>query len=327
PIFLLGLGTFLGFAALLPMTGFWPILIVGSLALWLFSTLIPLADVLAMRAQAAGQVDYGWLRAFGSAAFILATIVLGWAMELTGSQAILYGLLICSIALAASARLLPVEPRSGGRPPPIALADTARLAGRPAFLAFLLAVAALQASHGVYYAFGSIHWTRLGYSDVTIGFLWGVGVAAEVGFLAVSGWLSKRFSASLLLAAAGVAAIVRWTLTALDPPLWTLWILQSLHAFTFAATHIASVVFVVRAAPERLAGTAMTLTASAGFGAATGLAALAAGPLYATSGPGAYFAMAGLGVVGLLGALALMRIWDGGLVDQAPHLKDARSSP
>ena len=98
---------------------------------------------------------------------------------------------------------------------------------------------------------------------------------------------------------------------ALDPPLAAAFLIQMLHAFTFAATHMGMVSFVAAAAPPRLASSAMTVLAAIGVGGGTGLAILAAGPLYAAFAAKAYLAMAAMGFVGLALCLWLSTNWRG----------------
>ena len=40
----------------------------------------------------------------------------------------------------------------------------------------------ITASHSTYYAFGSIHFTAMGYTPLSVSILWAIGVMAEVVF-------------------------------------------------------------------------------------------------------------------------------------------------
>ena len=73
----------------------------------------------------------------------------------------------------------------------ISLADAVKLAHSPTFLLFLLAASTIQASHALYYTFGTLHWRAQGFADGTIGALWALGVVAEIGLFAVSGRSSR----------------------------------------------------------------------------------------------------------------------------------------
>ncbi|QJY40951.1 3-phenylpropionate MFS transporter [Vibrio cholerae] len=69
---------------------------------------------------------------------------------------------------------------------------------------FLLLVALIQGSHAAYYSFGSIYWKQAGHPEDIIGYLWSLGVVAEVLVFAFSncwfaGWSLRTqfFVASL----------------------------------------------------------------------------------------------------------------------------------
>ncbi len=135
---------------------------------------------------------------------------------------------------------------------------------------------------------------------------------AEVLFFAASAPLLRRASPAALLALAGGAGILRWTLlgsTTAMPPLIAA---QLLHALTFGAAHLAAVHFIAERAPPGLAATAQSLYAALSGGLAMGLSILLAGWLYQSFQSGAFFAMAALSGVGLGLALLLARQGAGG---------------
>src|SRR5437016_5229290 len=81
-------------------------------------------------------------------------------------------------------------------------------------LLFLLAATAIQSSHSIYYAFGTLHWSALGYSSETIGWLWAEGVIAEIALFACGAPLLARLGPARLLVLAGAAGVLRWTVMA-----------------------------------------------------------------------------------------------------------------
>ncbi len=179
----------------------------------------------------------------------------------------------------------------------------------------------MQASHAVYYAFGTIAWQRQGFSAETIGALWAFGVIVEIALFAFSGSLIAKLGAARLLAIASLAATIRWGAMAFEPPLLVTALVQSLHAFSFGAAHLAAIHFLTHAVPEDRAATAQGIYAAAVAGLAMGLATIASGPLYRVFGPEAYAAMAVLAFISVLCAALLARRWHGGLVVEPtePH--------
>jgi PPP family 3-phenylpropionic acid transporter len=82
-------------------------------------------------------------------------------------------------------------------------------------------------------------------------------------------------------------------------------VVQSLHGFSFAATHLAAMTYLARHTPPGLAASAQMLQAIA-VGATTGIVTLATGSLYAAFGGHAFFVMAAIAALGLLLALKAM---------------------
>ena len=175
------------------------------------------------------------------------------------------------------------------------------------FVLFLATVALIQGSHAVYYAFGTLHWRAVGYSDAVIGWLWAEGVIAEIILFAFGGALVRRLGPARLILLAGIAGIVRWCATGLSDALPVLVMVQALHAFTFGAAHLGAIYFIARTVPPALSATAQSLYSAAVMGLGLGLAILASGSLYATFGGGAYFAMAALAALGSVLAVVLAR--------------------
>ena len=172
----------------------------------------------------------------------------------------------------------------------------------------------MQASHALYYSFGSLHWRAQGIPAGAIGALWSLGVVAEVALFAVSGRVIAYCGTARLLMLAGLAATLRWAFMAIDPPLLVTALLQTLHAMSFGAAHLAAIHFMTHAVPPDRAATAQGLYAAVVAGLVLGLVTIACGPLYRTFAGEAYAAMAILALIGAGCAYLLMQRWRGGLV-------------
>jgi MFS transporter, PPP family, 3-phenylpropionic acid transporter len=197
------------------------------------------------------------------------------------------------------------EPAAGGRRG--RWAALGRLAADRGFWLFVVSAAALQASHQLYYGFGTLYWRALGFSDMVIGVLWAEGVVAEIVLFWYSAPLVARFGPLGLMALGGAAGILRWSLMGVFPGLGAAAVLQLLHALTFGASHLGAMHFIARRVPPGAAASAQSMYSalSAGFG--SGLVMLAAGALYAAYGGQAYPFMALLSAAGLCGVLWLRR--------------------
>ncbi len=281
--------------------------------LWAFGMLVPLTDAAVLRADRNGWLHYGRTRAFGSFAFLATTLAGGAALSHFGIIAAAPVMAGAAFFAFAMSFLLPAQAGDRGGAKPVSFREAPRLLRSPVFLLVLLAAGLTQGAHAVYYAFSYLRWSAIGYSEIVIGALWATGVVAEIFVLVAARRLVRRASSAFLLAAGGGAAALRWTLTAMEPPLAVLFLVQMMHAFTFAAAYLAAIEFIDRAVPVRLVNTAMTLMSATGVGAVTGLATVVAGFVWRDMGPAqAYLMMAAMGAVALVLAIFVMRAWCGG---------------
>jgi PPP family 3-phenylpropionic acid transporter len=291
-----------GFALCLPTQGFTTLALLNALTGACLSALIPLGDNLALTVAQGARLDYGRMRLWGTLAFILATLLSGSALAGRDADVILDLVIGASALLLVACRLLPriaVPARAG-----IQAARRTLLA--PRFLVFVAAGALVQASHGVYYAFGTLHWQTLGFSSRTIALLWAEGAAAEIALFFWGAPLLRCCGALGLVAVGGAVGALRWTATALTHDLTLIALAQLLHALSFGASHLGAMHFLAGHARGERSATAQALYAAIG-GVAAGVVILWAGALYNAFGAGAYFAMSALAAIGTALAVILAR--------------------
>ena len=183
--------------------------------------IIPAADLVTIQAiRRDRRLDYGRIRLWGSIAFLAASIGGGYILGALPADAVIWLLLGLAVTAMATAWLVVPDGMAANVDP-----DAPRPAGGrkrlPLSLWYVIGAAACtQASHAALYAFGSIHWRDLGFSSATIGWLWAVGVVAEILVFAALGRSVGRGAAAfgLILAGAGAAAL-RFAALAADPGL------------------------------------------------------------------------------------------------------------
>jgi PPP family 3-phenylpropionic acid transporter len=296
--------------------GFWSILSVAILAAMFWTSIMPLTEAVAMDGVRRSGHDYGRMRLWGSLTFIAASFGGGVWLQYLGAPAVLWLMISAAACIVIAAHLLP-RPVGKGRlkaataAPKIRVRDAVSLIRSPLFLLFLFATGLTQSTHAVYYAFGTLHWQSLGISAGVIGSLWAVGVIAEILLFMYSGRVLAAVGTVNFIWLAALAAIVRWTITAFDPPLWVLFPVQILHALTFGAAHLGAVHFISQAIPDEVSGTAQGLYAAFAAGIVMGAALLVSGPLYGMLGKYAYLVMAGVALISLAGSVLLSRKWRG----------------
>ena len=116
---------------------------------------------------------------------------------------------------------------------------------------------------------------------------------------------SQGFQQSKMILMGGLAATVRWAMTGEADGLPLLVVLQALHAFTFAATHLGAIYFISRRVPKALSASAQGVYSATVMGLALGVAMFASGKLYDLFGSGAYHAMAVMAAGGAILAIFL----------------------
>ncbi len=301
----------LAFAAYLGLwdaAGFAAILALNLAAAVAQSALMPLGDSITLAAVRDDGLDYGRIRVWGSLSFVAAAVGSGLWLSAAppGGNRILFLVLTATALLVAACLMMPAPAPHAAGPPRLRLLGAFAASRR--FWLFVAAASALQASHQLYYGFGTLFWRSLGFSDRVIGGLWAEGVVAEIVLFWLARPLVTRIGPLGLMAASGAAGIVRWSLAAALPGLGAAALLQLLHAFTFGAGHLGAMHFLSRSVPPGAASSAQALYAAASAGLGSGLVMLGAGSLYAAFGGRAYLFMALLSAVGLAGVAGLRRL-------------------
>ena len=275
----------------------------------MYSTLSPLTDVIVLARARRDGFNYGWPRGIGSAAFIVGNVGMG-ALLTRGSSDLVLVWMVAAIALTAIAArfLLPPDPvHEEGHVAGLSdrMAGLGALLKDPAFMTAVVSAGLIQSAHAFYYSFSTLVWKQQGIAEDLTGVLWAVGVATEIAFMWFLEPWRRRVGPRNLLMLGGAAAVLRWSALAFSPPLWVLFPLQALHALSYAATFLASLLLVESLSTPRTASAAQALNSALSGGVLAGLATMASGPLFDRFGAGGYLLMSAMCVVGLAGAARL----------------------
>lgn len=313
PLFLFSAMLTCGFGALWFIEGFWPVFITILLMDVGFWGLLPAVEAALIRLTKHGLPPYGVARGLASAAFIVGSSSVGALVGGYGPWAIWAWLLGVSITLIGAAFVMPREPVRGNEEGDFLgrLKEGVGLLKNRRFALLIFAAGILQATHGYFYGFGVLIWTKdQGISQAVAGNLWSVGVAVEVIFLMFLGGWSSRFASESLILFGAVACIVRWTAMAFLPPELLLWPLQILHAGTFAAVFLGAMRLVNDMMGDERTATAQMIYMALASAPAQAFTTFVSGYLYdalAADGRAAqgYLAMTAVSVVGLVLAMIL----------------------
>jgi PPP family 3-phenylpropionic acid transporter len=245
-------------------------------------------------------------------AFIVFSAVGGWAWGKYGPEAILWLLVACAALNAGMQLFLPKLDRSDEGNPGVTTSDDphgyAGLLRRVDFRLLLVSATLLQASHAMFYGFGSNHLYAEGLSQDVIAALWNEGVVAEIVLFSFGAQIVTRWSPTGLLVIAGLGGLIRWTIFALTSSIGWLVVAQLFHAATFAAMHLGAMAFIRTYIVGTESARATTLHGAIAYGLAFGLGWPVAGHLYSTYGKLGFLAMTSCSALGLLAALWLRRI-------------------
>jgi len=241
----LGFLTVLAFAVLLFFNGYVWLAGITLAVNFMMGPLAPLGDLVGTRLVNQIQLDYGRVRLWGSISFIVGSTCVGWLITDLGNEVILWSIIGATMMMWILS-LLNLSPQLDDEVTSNAEKKQSlfSLFKRPSVLLFLIIAGAIQGSHGAFYAFGTIYWNEIGLSGVTIAWLWGIGVFAEILLMRFNKKLFTNWSIKQMMLLGLVAAITRWSVLAVSDNIYILAIFQTFHALTFAVTHLAAIRYI-----------------------------------------------------------------------------------
>ena len=290
--------------------GFWGILLVWSVAVITQMMILPVTDAAAIRMSRRNNADFGVFYAWKTIGYLLTVALSGFLLAELGTQAFLPLFIVLSIVRGLFALRLPnfrtVNPGSE---------DAVKKVSRPSMLRLgfilpLIGWAMVHCTHFVLNGFLGLIWHEQGLVASTIGILIGVSSLSETGmFLGFKRYLS-RWSAQTLILISCVIAVVRWSFLAMSPPVEVLFVLQILHAFTYALGFLACTNFIADSTSEDVAAEAQSFFAMVQSALAI-VALIGFGWLTAAWGDKAFLvsaAFAGIGAILVICASRLQEI-------------------
>jgi PPP family 3-phenylpropionic acid transporter len=278
---------------------FWVTLVYGIF----FSPIFSFMEAFTMDVLGGEKKRYGRIRAWGTSAFIAVVILLGKLIDVTSID-IIVGLILGGSLLQAFFSVM--VPRTTRRHILGLRVDTAFLRRRDTLI-FLGSAFLMLVSHGAYYAFFSIHLEKLGYGKTFIGTAWALASVAEILVMLNSDRIFRRFSRENILLFSLIAAVLRWAVLYQARSSGVILASQALHAMTYAAFHIAGILYVDHLTPDgsKTLGQAVNNAVTYGLGMMVGF--FLSGWFYDTLGAFPLFLVSAL-IAGAGGAL-FMGIW------------------
>lgn len=290
--------------------GFGPIMTMALVAGFAFAPVFALTEGFSVDGAAAHGLDYGRLRLWASLSFLAGSMGSGALLTVLDPLSTAWLIAIAQGLSFLSTLLLPPEPEQSHVPEVEAVPAPRALPllFASSFPLLMLAAGLGQASHGMLNGFGSVHWTALGFNTFNIGLLWTVAVTSEVLLLANSGRLLASLGPARLLVIGLMGGLLRWVLMAVTTHYEITLLLQTLHALSFAATHLGTMHFIRLMVPPPIKNRAQALYSAMSGGLLMSCSVWGSGQLYQQFAGYAFVFMAGLSIAALVLALAMIRL-------------------
>ena len=272
-----------------------PLFLVFAVTCCLWTPTAPLTDAYALRGVVHYGLNYGPLRLWGSAAFVIGALLCGLLIDVIAAERLIW--IIAATAGLSALASLGLQPIDGPRTSEPGHRGAGALLRDGGFLAIIVASALIQGSHAAYYIFASIVWKQAGFGGLTIAMLWSLGVLAEIVLFA----LSPRFAlpSAVLVMIGALSAVARWIITAQQPPIAILAIVQLAHGLTFGLTQVGTMGLLVHYVPGHVMARGQGyLAACSGIVASS--TSILSGIVYARYGQGVYYVMAAMAASGAL---------------------------
>jgi PPP family 3-phenylpropionic acid transporter len=291
--------------ALFATGSFWPVLLLYTLQGAVYSPYVPITEAIMLSGVRRWNFDYGKMRLWGSLAFIVATMIGGWLAGLYGGAMVLPAMAAAFVLTVLGAVIAPRIGRPR-RPSPItAIAEVPRTSTlRQADVQLMLiGVSLVNASHAMLFAFSAIYWQKMGFSGVDVGILWSAGVLAEVVFFLFAVQLRRRFNLWSMMMVGGAVAVARWILFPMEMSFAGYFVLQCLHAFTYAIIHMSAQSRLVERVAEEQEAAAQGLYFFY-TGIFTAVATFASGYAFSWYGVQGFYLMSLVAAAGLVSVVA-----------------------
>jgi PPP family 3-phenylpropionic acid transporter len=218
---------------------------------------------------------YSNIRVWGSVGFIVAVLGIGLAVDLLSID-FLPKIIIALLTMIWLVSLTtPEAKKSDSKKSGVEIFKIIR---QPEIIAFFVVFMLLQFPHGPYYVFYSIFLKQLNYTSTEIGFLWALGVGAEVLLFIFMKQILAKISLRTILLWSIYVSVCRWLIIGFFGESLVLMVLaQILHAASFGASHVVAIHLVHKYFGDQHQGKGQAFYSSLSFGLGGMLGSLGSG--------------------------------------------------
>jgi PPP family 3-phenylpropionic acid transporter len=217
------------------------------------SFIFPLMNLGILESLGAHRHFYGKIRAWGSLGFFLSAGFLSSLLDASGREYLfIFFALLCAVAFFFI-RFFPE--RDGKTEERFSFGDL-KLLNHPAFRRLVFITFVFQVSYASLDGYLGILMNRLGASSHEIGMAWGIGVAAEIPLMYLSGHIIAKIGVEKFIGLGILSGLIRWIVYAATETLMPVFMVQILHGFTFTCLYSGGIHFIDKIFPARMQGSA-----------------------------------------------------------------------
>jgi PPP family 3-phenylpropionic acid transporter len=248
-----------------------------------YSTIQPMLDSNTLLILGNQRERYGSIRSWGSAGYVLLTLLGGYLLEWLGLRGIFPLFTICMSALLICLLWYPIRRVNLASGPRI-FETLWTMLRQPRWLVFVIAVMLMWVAANGMHTFLGVYLAELGASQTLIGLTMAIGGAAEIPSMIFGARLLKRLAPKKMIAISMFAYMLRMLGYAIMPsPEWAP-LINLLNSVTFGFFWIGSVAYVNELAPDEIKATSQGLLLAI-LNLASLFSTTFAGWLYDTTGP------------------------------------------
>ncbi|MDY6825041.1 MAG: MFS transporter [Thermodesulfobacteriota bacterium] len=285
-------------------TDFYLMLIITTFYGIFYAPVISFMEAFSMDILGDEKSSYGKIRAWGTISFVSIVIILGRVTEVVPVSIIIPLILAGTLLQSLSAIALPPVHKQHD-----SIGSPKSVLGRKKVVVFLICAFLMLASHGTYYGFFSIHLENMGFGNTFIGFAWALASIAEITVMIGSRRLFARFSLESVLVFSFFVACIRWIMMFFAVSGVLILLSQLLHAVTYGAFHMASILYIDRVSTDNTKTLGQALNNAVSFGLGMMLGVFVNGIFYDYVGSTPLFL--GSAVISIIGGVLLWMVFRG----------------
>ena len=266
---------------------------------------LPQFEAVTMNSLGTSYNNYSQIRLWGSLGFIISVLSLSFLTNYYGIQivpiCILFLLLLTFITTLFIKNTSINQKKHNNSFLSITL--------KPVVIGILLSCFLMQLSHGPFYAFFAIYLSENSYSTNLIGFIWVLGVIAEILiFIKISSWIPK-FGVEKLFIISFLFASIRWLLISIFPEnIYIVTLATLFHAVTYGMYHAVSISLIHEYFTGELQGRGQALYSSISFGLGGSIGSFYSGYFWESfGGSGVYLFASLFAFLGFIVSLILVK--------------------